>query len=102
MKGDFSEMKNIHKTSDENIYEIFFNDESSNSNKINNLKNCLNNALEYSLTNRQKEVIIRRYYNNEKVKNIASDLGISPSAVSRHIKRAQIKMKNVILNKNLL
>ncbi len=70
---------------------------SSNTNKsdIEKMKHILRTALTNELTQRQRECIIMYYYENKKMKTIAKELSLSVPTVSRHIKAAQAKLKNI-------
>ena len=50
-------------------------------------------ALSAELTERQRQCLTAYYFGGEKMKEIAEDLGISTSAVSRHIKRALARLR---------
>ncbi|MBQ2971724.1 MAG: sigma-70 family RNA polymerase sigma factor [Ruminococcus sp.] len=59
------------------------------------MRQLLNIALKTELTDRQRECLEMYYYKNLKMVEIASLLSVSPSTVTRHIKAAQRKLKNL-------
>lgn len=59
------------------------------------MKQLLNIALKTELTGRQRECLEMYYYKNLKMVEIASLLSVSPSTVTRHIKAAQKKLRNL-------
>lgn len=62
---------------------------------IKKMKQILCKALKSELTERQRQCVTMYYYDDMKMKEIASTLSLSPSTVTRHIKAAQRKLKNV-------
>ena len=62
---------------------------------IKKMKRILCKALKSELTERQRQCVTMYYYDDMKMKEIASTLSLSPSTVTRHIKAAQRKLKNV-------
>ena len=67
-----------------------------NSDKIAELQKLLIRAIEKKLTDRQREVIELKYFNNYKGKEIAKELGISASTVSRTLKSAEKNLKSAL------
>lgn len=59
------------------------------------MKLILSKAIVAELTLRQRDCITMYYYENMKMKDIAKALSLSKSTVSRHIKAAETKLKNV-------
>ncbi len=59
------------------------------------MRQLLNIALKTELTGRQRECLEMYYYKNLKMVEIASLLSVSPSTVTRHIKAAQKKLRNL-------
>ena len=59
------------------------------------MRQLLSIALKTELTGRQRECLEMYYYKNLKMVEIASLLSVSPSTVTRHIKAAHKKLKNV-------
>lgn len=56
----------------------------------------LRNIVKEELTERQKQCIFLYYGEKMKMKDIAGEMGICISSVSRHIKRAQIRIKRTM------
>ena len=52
--------------------------------------------MEGELTGRQKECLILKYYKNLNVTQIALKLGVGKSTVSRHIKKAKLRLYKVL------
>ncbi len=73
---------------------------STNYNDIAKMKSFLNIAIKNELTERQKLCIVKYFLENKKMKDIAIELDISKSAVSRHIKRGitVLKKRSIYLN----
>lgn len=61
---------------------------------ISNMKQLINTAISIELTERQRYCITEFYYNNKKMKDIACELNVAPSTVSRHIERGMKKLKH--------
>ena len=68
----------------------FQNTKSGNSNdaRIQRMKKIMNIAMENELTQRQRDCIRMRYFENIPVKEIAEKIGICPATVYKHISRA--------------
>ena len=67
----------------------------TNEKDIDKKKSFLFEAVVNDLTNRQRDCILMYYYDNMKMKDIAKKLSLSPSTVTRHIKAAKVKLKNI-------
>ncbi len=52
-------------------------------------------AMEKELTPIQLRIFKEYYLNGRKMKNIAEDLGVHPSTVTRHIRRARDKIAHI-------
>lgn len=50
----------------------------------------------YEITDRQKECLKRRYMDGDRVNDIAADLGVSASTVSKHIKKARARIMEIM------
>lgn len=72
-----------------------YEDSDTNIRDIKKMKQILCKALKSELTERQRQCVTMYYYDDMKMKEIASTLSLSPSTVTRHIKAAQRKLKNV-------
>ena len=59
------------------------------------MKRILNKAIANELTSRQRECLRLRYLDGMPVKNIAKEMELSNSTVSRHISAAMRKLKKV-------
>ena len=66
---------------------------SSNAKDREKMKSFLYKAINCELTERQKMCVASYFLERKKMKEIASELNISPSAVSRHIQRAISTLK---------
>lgn len=55
----------------------------------------LTKAIEGELTDLQKHCLVEKYIGNKKQKDIAAELGVNSSTVSRHINAAERKLKNI-------
>ena len=65
---------------------------SDNSKHIERLKNSLLKAIESELTECQRLAVEEFYFQNKSVTQIALDIGVNKSTVSRHLKRAREKL----------
>jgi len=59
------------------------------------MKNFLSLALSTELTGRQRQCLMMYYVDGLKMYEIAEKLGISSSTVSRHLKSAHFKLRDV-------
>ncbi len=67
----------------------------SNRESRNRMKTILKKAIGSELTEIQKYCFVEHYINQRKGKEIAHELGVNPSTVSRHISAARKKLKNI-------
>lgn len=75
------------------VYDVDYSED--NKSDIERMKKVLKLALLNELTERQRYCIYERYFNNKKVKTIASELSLNPSTISRHIKSAEKRLKKI-------
>lgn len=68
----------------------------TNQNEYKKILHILSKAMEGELTYRQKECLILKYYKNLNVTQIALKLGVGKSTVSRHIKKAKLRLYKVL------
>lgn len=59
------------------------------------MKKILFKAIDTELTAKQKKCMIDYYLMNKKEKDIAAELGVNPSTVSRHITLAKKKLRHI-------
>ncbi len=64
--------------------------------EIEKMKRHLYKALELELTDKQRYCITQYYLKGRKMKDIAEDLQVNPSVVSRHISRGINKIKKTL------
>lgn len=74
-------------------YERYLRSGNDNKAEIQRMKVFLRKAMENELTDRQRQCLCEYYLNEKSMKQIAAELNIHPSAVSRHIKRGINNMK---------
>ena len=72
-----------------------YSDSDNNTADILKMKRILRKALKSELTDRQRQCITMYYIDNMKMYQIASSLSLSPSTVTRHIKAATKKLRNL-------
>lgn len=77
------------------ITYVNFSSFGTNHADIEQMKHILKRALLSELTLRQRECVTMYYYDNMKMREIASLLSLNPSTVTRHIKAALRKLQNV-------
>lgn len=91
-------LHNLYGITDKNdniiSYSAYTNN-STNKKAIDNMKHLLSIAMACELTQRQRECLVLYYYDNKRMNEIASILSVAPSTVTRHIKAAQKKLKNI-------
>lgn len=86
-------VNSIEMLSMELSYRQFCETNNDNRKEIARMKAFLAKALKSDLTSRQKFCLCEYYLKGRMMKDIAAELKIDPSAVSRHIKRAVDKLK---------
>ena len=59
------------------------------------MKRILMRAIRCELTERQRSCLVKHYLEGMKMKDIAKDMGLSKSTVSRHISAAEHKLRKV-------
>lgn len=67
-----------------------------NSESIAKMKRAVIDIMEEELTARQREAVENYYFKNMTVTEIAKQQGVNKSTVSRHLKRARIKIKKCL------
>lgn len=72
---------------DEKLALIRYSELSSNTANINKMKKFVDVALDKSVTNLQRYCITEHYINHRLVKDIANELSVNSSTVTRHIQR---------------
>ena len=90
--------KIIHFT-DENTSTILFSSfvpsGTTNSESRRKMKEIISKAIVTELTDMQRICLTEHYLNDKKQKEIASELGLNASTVSRHIAKARRKLQNI-------
>ncbi|MCH5303364.1 MAG: sigma-70 family RNA polymerase sigma factor [Ruminococcus sp.] len=82
--------KNEHKLA---YYDFDYRE--TNDREIEKMKKILRNAITNELTERQRYCICEHYLNGRSMKNIANELCIHPSTVTRHIQSAKNRLKRI-------
>lgn len=90
--------KIIHFTN-ENTSKILFSsfnpNGTTNSESRKKMKEIISKAIVTELTDMQRICLTEYYLNDKKQKEIASELGLNASTVSRHISSARKKLQNI-------
>lgn len=90
--------KIIHFTN-ENTSKILFSsfnpNGTTNSESRRKMREIISKAIVTELTDMQRICITEYYLNDKKQKEIASELGLNASTVSRHISTARRKLQNI-------
>ena len=100
LKTEYDKMKRefIHIT-DNNKHRLMsdsgFWHGSTNENSRDKMKKILSMAVLNELTERQRICIVDYYLNGKKEKEIAKELGVNSSTVSRHIMKARDKLRHI-------
>lgn len=83
----------------QNINKIFYDQQtkngSTNDESIKRMKKILFSAINSELTDKQRLCLIEYYINGKKGKDIAEELALNPSTVSRHIAIARKKLQHI-------
>ena len=84
--------------SDENsdyiAYQLY-NHGSDNRPERERMKKIMYRAIRHGLTDRQRVCVMKYYLEGMQMKDIAAELGLSKSTVSRHITAAKLKLRKV-------
>ncbi len=84
---------------DDNARQLFFDNYNffgaTNDSSRSKMKKILFKAIDTELTAKQKKCMIDYYLMNKKEKDIAAELGVNPSTVSRHITLAKKKLRHI-------
>ena len=78
-------------------FRNFFENDNTENLKIKRMKQIVKVAIENELTDRQKECITMKYFENMKVKDIAVRMDIKPTTVYKHLKTAMRVFKKCAL-----
>lgn len=66
-----------------------------NGSRRSHLRKVLMKAIDTELTEKQRECVVDYYINNKSMKDIAREQDVHPSTVTRHIKRAEEKLRHI-------
>lgn len=77
------------------LFEKYISDGNSNYSSREKMKKILLQAIEDELTEKQRKCLTDYYLLKKKEKEIAFELGLNPSTVSRHISMARKKLKHI-------
>ena len=84
------------ETNTNNIFFSNFTDNgTTNSDSRRKMKEIISKAIVTELTDMQRLCLTEHYFNDKKQKEIADELGLNASTVSRHISKACKKLKNI-------
>lgn len=82
--------------SSENMISFgLYQQKGTNNRERQHMMKILSCAMQTELTDRQRDCITMYYLNRMKMKDIAADLGLSRSTVTRHIQAATRKLRKV-------
>lgn len=77
------------------LYSNFISNGTTNSESRRKMKEIISKAIVTELTDMQRICLTEHYLNDKKQKEIASELGLNASTVSRHISSACRKLQNI-------
>ncbi len=80
---------------DKILYSKYLSSGNTNNESRRQMKQILSKAITEELTEMQRICIVEHYLNRKKQKDIAAELGLNASTVSRHINAAKHKLKNI-------
>lgn len=78
--------------SDKVSFERALMNGNTNSQNREKVMNILKKAMEKELTDKQRHCVYEYYFNGKKMKTIASELGVTPPVVTRHIQCGASKL----------
>lgn len=90
--------KIIHFTNENTskiLFSSFIPNGTTNSESRRKMKEIISKAIVTELTDMQRICLTEHYLNDKKQKEIASELGLNASTVSRHISSARRKLQNI-------
>ena len=90
--------KIIHFTNENTskiLFSSFYPNSTTNSESRRKMKEIISKAIVTELTDMQRICLTEHYLNDKKQKEIASELGVNASTVSRHISSARRKLQNI-------
>lgn len=77
------------------FFEASMSSGQDNRKSIAKMKNLLCKAINLNLTQRQRECVMLYYMENKKISEVAAELNIDKSTVSRHLSSARKKLKSL-------
>lgn len=72
-----------------------FNERSTNRDDRSKMQKILSKAIVAELTDSQRYCLTEYYLHQRKMKDIAQELGLNPSTVTRHISKAKEKLRKI-------
>lgn len=90
-------LRNIHLTNENKDYISFKTVKTGKTNSADRarMKKFLNMAIDKELTEKQKHCLTEYFFNGKRMYIIAKEMNLNPSTVTRHIKAAQKRLKNI-------
>lgn len=74
-------------------YNVFLNEDAHcNSEQINKVKEMLEESINTLLTEKQRKCVVRHYFEGVTMKDIAKEMGVCPSTVTRTIQLAKKRL----------
>lgn len=70
-----------------------YNSRGTNKGDINKMKHLLKKAINRELTNKQRQCLMMYYFEGKKMTEIAKELNLNKSTVTRHIQKAKHNLK---------
>lgn len=77
------------------LFNRFLDNGSTNSESREKMKKIISKAILSELTEKQRYCLVSHYIDGKKGKQIAEELCVNPSTVSRHIKEATKKLRHI-------
>ena len=84
-----------NKNTSKILFSSFNPNSTTNSESRRKMKEIISKAIVTELTDMQRICLTEHYLNDKKQKEIASELGLNASTVSRHISSARRKLQNI-------
>ena len=96
MRVFLSDNTKLESLSQAMVYRNYCLSHNDNKAEIEKMKKHLYKAFEIELTQKQRYCITQYYLCNRKMKDIADELHVNPSVVSRHISRGISRIKKTL------
>ncbi len=74
----------------------FMDSPATNRGELQAAQRVLGKVIDKALTPRQREMLLMHYFDQKRVTDIARELGVSPSCVTRTLRRAETHLREIM------